>query len=143
MVYNKWKWRLVLIYLPFAILHVVLVIIDSSGFFASNEFVDLGSLILFIFFDITFLVTGFLFFNKTRRNEQLKIRWKGRFLLLAFISFTIGVLLEIMGDIFFQTSDVLRLISALFLISSAIEYYLGFFIPERLLGWLKRDEMSN
>ena len=60
------------------------------------------------------------------------IQWRGRFMLIAFISFTIGALFDSAIPMSSLTIVLIRLL----LISSAIEYYLGFFFPDRLANWL-------
>ncbi|MBD3255087.1 MAG: hypothetical protein GF383_08330 [Candidatus Lokiarchaeota archaeon] len=75
---------------------------------------------------ITFLITGILFTRESLKSMDQRIRWKGRFLLIAFISFTISALYESAAPLTTLSLALIRIL----LISSALEYYLGFFLPE-------------
>lgn len=79
----------------------------------------------------SFLITGILFVKTSMESESDEIKWKGRFLLLAFVIFSIASFLEVfrIDDISILTLIFTKL---LFLISS-ISYYFGFFLPK----WLK------
>ena len=78
---------------------------------------------------IIFAVTGIYFSIKSMGLEEAEIKWKGRFLLLGWISFTLGALL----DALIKTHTPFSLIiTRIILISSAVEYYLGFFLPTKL-----------
>jgi hypothetical protein len=81
---------------------------------------------------ITALITGILFAKESFKSEDLKIKWKGKFLLLAFISFSFGAFIEAV----FPRNPLVLVIVRLILILSSIEYYLGFFLPERLANLL-------
>ena len=94
-----------------------------DGFYA--EFAPFT--ISFQFFSVfTFLITGILFTKQSLKSEEQRIRWKGRFLMIAFISFTISALYESAAPLTPLSLSLIRIL----LISSAIEYYLGFFLPE-------------
>lgn len=148
MTYPNWKKRILLIYLPIAILSFIRLffLYNENSFLITILFI-ISDVILGIFI-ITFIITGYLFFEQTRKSDLLNIRWKGRFLLIAFISFTVGSSLEMIFDIFFYefSGETIFLlyytITRIILISSAIEYYLGFFIPKRLLRFLMKKEES-
>lgn len=122
-VYPKWKKNLVLSYLPVAIIYIItfLVLHLVSADFASLLIIT--SNIIPLFYAFTALATGYLFFRRTNMSEKLRVRWKGRFLLLAFISFTIGSFLKIILNLT-GTPRVVDIIPRLILISCAIEYYL-------------------
>ena len=85
---------------------------------------------------ITALVTGILFAKASFKSNDLKIKWKGRFLLLAFISFSLGAFF----DAVIPRTPLLLVIVRFVLILSVIEYYLGFFLPERLAYWLTKEK---
>ena len=74
------------------------------------------------------IITGLLFSLKSMRAEEELVKWKGRFLLIAFLSFTIGAIFDALIELNEITIIVIRLI----LIFSAIGYYLGFFLPNRI-----------
>ncbi|TFF97623.1 MAG: hypothetical protein EU547_03820 [Promethearchaeota archaeon] len=78
---------------------------------------------------IIFVGTGCYFSYKSITLEQIEIKWKGRFLLLAWISFAIGA---IMDAIIPTHTELTLILTRIILISSAFEYYLGFFLPAKL-----------
>ena len=93
----------------------------------------------FMFFTlISALITGFLFAKKSTQSEDPKIQWKGRFLFLAILFFIIGALLDAVsfGSVIMQT------IARFVLIFSAIEYYMGFFLPKKVEKWLIKDKKT-
>lgn len=77
---------------------------------------------------VIFLCTGVFFSIKSIKIDDPEIKWKGLFLLIAWCSFTIGALLDAALPLTAITLIIVRLI----LISSSIEFYLGFFLPEKL-----------
>ena len=76
------------------------------------------------------LITGVLFARKSLRSEKPEIKLRGKFLLAAFISFVIGGIL----DTIITANFVALLITRIILISSSIEFYYGFILPE----WMKK-----
>ena len=73
-----------------------------------------------------FLITGLLMGKECLRSENREIVLKGKFLIVAFISFLLGAML----DIILPLHPVGIMANRLILISSAIEYYIGFTLPE-------------
>jgi hypothetical protein len=75
------------------------------------------------------LIPGIIFAVKSMRSENPEIKLKGKLLLLAFISFTIGVIL---------TSSVpemtIKVIARIILVTSSIEFYMGYLLP----NWVKK-----
>ena len=80
-----------------------------------------------IFAIITTFITGVIFSKNSMASDDPRIKLKGKFLLIAFFSFTIGGALDALLPFTPFTLVLVRLI----LISSAIEYYLGFLLPKR------------
>lgn len=76
-----------------------------------------------------FSITGILFFLKTQKSENPEVRLKGKFLLMAFLSYSIG---SIIDAVVFTENIAILLITRLILITSAIEFYCGFILPEGL-----------
>jgi len=76
------------------------------------------------------LITGTLFGRKSLSSDNLEINLKGKLLIFAFWSFVIGAIFEILSHI----SIVILIIGRLILISSAIEFYSGFMLP----NWMKK-----
>lgn len=81
------------------------------------------------------LISGIAFAIKTIKIGKPETRWKGIFLLIAFPSFAFGGLL----DATVTTTPITLVIFRLLLISSAIEFYLGFILP----GALKRKLIKS
>jgi hypothetical protein len=88
-----------------------------------------------VFAIATALITGFLFSKKSFESEDPKMRWKGRFLLIAFISFTVAALF----DVGIPVTPATLVIARLILISSSFLFYLGFFLPEKLAKVLIKE----
>ena len=76
------------------------------------------------------LITGILFGKASLKVDDAEIRLKGTLLILAFISFVLGAILEILSGL----SIVILIIARLILISSSFEFYGGFLLPE----WMKK-----
>ncbi len=76
---------------------------------------------------VIMLVTGILFGRESLKSENPEIKLKGKLLIVAFISFTIGAAIDALFPIGFVVSRII-------LISSAIEFYGGFILPE----WMKK-----
>jgi len=89
--------------------------------------------LIFIFFSvISFLFTGVYFSLISMKIGDPEIKWKGRFLFIAWISFTIGAIL----DAALTLTPITLIIVRLILISSSIAYYFGFFLPKKLANFL-------
>ncbi|TFF97350.1 MAG: hypothetical protein EU547_04540 [Promethearchaeota archaeon] len=86
--------------------------------------------LFYIFVVLTIVITAFFFCIQSIKSENPTVQWKGRFLLLGFITFIIASAFEIFSAGFKLLQAIIRII----LIFAAIEYYLGFFLPD----WLKR-----
>jgi len=85
-----------------------------------------GIVLLFaMFIVINVLVTGVLFGQQSLRSKDSIIRLKGKFLIVAFISWGIGAIMDAALPLNIFTLTIARVI----LISSAIEFYIGFILP--------------
>ncbi len=85
-------------------------------------------LIYAIFIVFNLLIPGILIARESLKSEDKELKLKGRFLLAAFISWTIGALM----DAALQPNILTLTIARLILISSALEFYTGFLLPERI-----------
>ena len=98
---------------------------DSSkvGVLISPVDVDFGpiAIIHIVFNLVVFMITGFLFAFKTLNLEEPVNKLRGKFLLIAFILFLIGAILEII-----VTMPPNRII----ILFCAITFYIGFMMPE-------------
>lgn len=81
-------------------------------------------MLIHVFF---FLITGLLFARESLRSQKPETRLKGKFLIIAFISWTIGTSLDALNPIGF--------INRIILIISAFSFYFGFILP----NWLKNS----
>ncbi|MBD3339741.1 MAG: hypothetical protein GF353_11570 [Candidatus Lokiarchaeota archaeon] len=82
---------------------------------------------------IIVLISGSIFALETIKSDKPDIRLKSKFLLLAWIFFFVGAILDA-G--LFQFTAILLIIVRILLITSAIEFYFGFFLPETIKKWL-------
>lgn len=83
-----------------------------------------------LFLVVMVLITGLLFARQSLKSASPEIRLKGKLLFVAFISFVLGSVLEILSDI----SIIILIVARLILISSSIEFYGGFILPK----WMER-----
>jgi hypothetical protein len=90
---------------------------------------SIPSQIYFIFSLIVFLLVGIPFSRVSLRSDVPEIKMKGKFLLIAFISFSVGTVLD-----FAIPSPITYLIARLILLSSSLEFYIGLVLPR----WTKR-----
>ncbi|MEJ2248534.1 MAG: hypothetical protein P8Y70_06540 [Candidatus Lokiarchaeota archaeon] len=92
--------------------------------------IDYGPLLLIYILPhlIIVLVTGILFARESLKSEKRDIQLKGKFLIIAFISYLIGGMLSV----FSNYSPILLIIGRLITISSAFEFYLGFILPTKV-----------
>jgi len=79
---------------------------------------------------ILLFITGIIFASKSVKSENKDIQLKGKILMIAFISFTIPIFLEIA----FILPEEIILITRTIIGSAAIEFYLGFILP----NWFKK-----
>lgn len=82
------------------------------------------------------VITGFLLSIETLKSSDKKVRWKGRFLMIAFTLFLLGAILDSVS----WSEIYIVVIIRIMLISSAICYYLGFFLPDRVAKFLIKEE---
>ena len=123
-------YELLLFYLIFTAPELVAVFYGT--FFYRPQ---LFTFIFYVFGVTSILITGILFTIETFKSIDQKLRWKGRFLLLAFISLTISITLNGILTI----SPVIYFFIKILQISSAFEYYLGFFLPEKIAKFLIKE----
>jgi len=84
--------------------------------------------IYLLFSIILFLVTGFLFARSSLKAEDSEIKLKGKFLIVAFLTFTIGTLIDVIGA---ETpTEITILLARTFVIISSLCFYIGFTLPK-------------
>lgn len=143
LVYPYFKKQIVLIFLIISITYeiflfiflltdpTVVATIEGRFNMQSNFF----SLSFRIFAIGVVIITGILFTTKTMKLDNPEVQWRGRFLLIAFLSFASGALIDSL-----PLNPITLVLARLLLISSAFEYYLAFFLPGRMANWLTRKE---
>ncbi|TFG26059.1 MAG: hypothetical protein EU532_10840 [Promethearchaeota archaeon] len=78
----------------------------------------------------TFLITGLIFANDTLKSEDPSLRLKGKLLIGAFITFSVGIALDGLTPLNFITITIYRIL----VILAALLFYSGFFLP----NWLEK-----
>lgn len=136
---KKWTIIFLLICVPYEIYLIAALIInpqsignlegmfDSSHTIIPNIFRIFGILIV--------LITGLMLSSTLRKSEDAMVKWKGRFLLMGIISFTVGAFLD--AVLIFTPLELV--IVRFLLISSSIEFYLGFFLPQPIANKLIKE----
>ena len=102
---------------------------EEGRFDASHEMIPS---IFKVFGIFVVLITGTIFARKSMNSEDPSTQWKGRFLLIAMISFAIGAFLD--AALTFTPLELVLV--RILLITSSIEYYLGFFLPDPIANRL-------
>ncbi len=146
LIYPTYKKQIIFPYLVicvfyFIIYHILLFINIEYISVYKGHFQYQHSIFIYIFLVFTLfsaMITGFLFALKSTKSEDPRIQWKGRFLFLAILFFIIGVFL----DTFSFGSVIMQTTARFILIFSAIEYYMGFFLPKKIENWLIKDTKS-
>lgn len=83
-----------------------------------------------IIYIAVFTITGIIFGRESLKSEDIDIQLKGKFLIVAFMSFAVGAIL----DSIIPREAYLVIITRLILISASLEFYFGFIPPD----WLKK-----
>ncbi|MFW9828657.1 MAG: hypothetical protein ACFFEY_13780 [Candidatus Thorarchaeota archaeon] len=87
-------------------------------------------MIFLIIFLLIVVITGFLFANLSLKSKDKEVKLKGIFLIVAYVTFAIGALLDATIPFSEPTIIIVRLI----LILSAFCWYGGFLLPK----WMKK-----
>ena len=87
---------------------------------------------------LTACITGIHFAATSMKSEEIpEIRWKGRFLLIAFILFGISAI----SDAIIEMTPFLLVLMRSFLVIANFFFYLGFILPKWSKKLLKIEEM--
>jgi hypothetical protein len=82
---------------------------------------------------ILLIITGFLFTKESFKSDEEEVRLKGKFLVGAFITYGIGVVLELVcQQIPLEIAVYIITISRVLVIVAAFEFFFGFILPERI-----------
>jgi hypothetical protein len=129
-----------IICIPFELFLITMLIVNPQAIGSLEGMFDAHHTIISnlfrVFAILTVLITGILFSKISFKSEDLTVRWKGRFFLIGIVSFTMGALL----DAILILDPIPLVIIRLLLISSSFEYYLGFFLPDRIAKILIRQK---
>ncbi len=98
--------------------------IDQIGLFSTPFQIVYGVFIeiFLISFIVIFLIMGLIFSRETLKSDNPEIKLKGKFLMVAFISFAIGAFID-------SSIPEIFMIARIVLITSALEFYVGFMLP--------------
>ena len=92
--------------------------------------------IYFSIFILITIITGIMFAQVSIKSHNPEVSLKGKLILLAFISFSISAVVEAFGHL----SPLTVVITRIILISSSIEFYLGFILPRRFRNFFLKEE---
>jgi hypothetical protein len=128
-----------IICIPYQIFMFIFLLMDPSiigtriGLFYYKP--NLYALIFQISAILIVIITGILFSIKSIKSADPRIKWKGKFFLMAILTFVVGGTLD-MG---FTLNPVILVIDRLILMLSSILFYLGFLLPDKIAKWLIKD----
>ncbi|MHA1885721.1 MAG: hypothetical protein ACXAAI_03625 [Promethearchaeota archaeon] len=126
--------------LIFEILFLTFLFLDTNFIGVLNPPVDVNYKSFIMIFLIAFLliivVTGFLFANLSLKSDNPEVKLKGKLLIIAYITFSIGALL----DSSIPLNEALIIITRLILILSAFCWYGGFIMPRWMKKYLLRKK---
>jgi hypothetical protein len=105
-----------------------------EGRFNSDH--NLFALIFLAFSILSVLLSGILFARESMKASDPKIRLKGKFILIGIVSFCIGAIF----DAGIPMNSLSLVLIRLLLISSSVEYYFGFLIPDRVAEMFTRGK---
>ena len=124
----------------FEIVFFILLFLNPDLIGKLNPPVDVNYKFFIMVSLITFLlivvISGFLFANLSLKSDDPEVKLKGKLLVIAYISFSIGALL----DSAIPLNEITIIITRIILISSAIEWYGGFILPGFLRKFLLKKK---
>jgi glucan phosphoethanolaminetransferase (alkaline phosphatase superfamily) len=90
---------------------------------------------------LVFLITGVNFARTSIRSDNVEIRLKGKFLLIAVILFTVGAALDGLKPFLFESIlNVILIINRIILILSGLAFYSGFLLPRWIKDLILKEE---
>ncbi len=93
--------------------------------------------IFYLLFSIAlFLITGIMFARESLKSNNKEIRLKGKFLIIAFITFAIGTFIDAIGNL----TEVTLVLARTFVIIGAFMFYLGFTLPRFIKEILIKED---
>ncbi|MHA2275676.1 MAG: hypothetical protein ACXAC2_07920 [Candidatus Kariarchaeaceae archaeon] len=126
--------------LIFEILFITLLLLAPDLIGELNPPVDVNYKSFTMIFLISFLsvmvVSGFLFANLSLKSDDPEVKLKGKLLIIAYITFSVGALL----DSSIPLNEALIIITRLILILSSFCWYGGFILPRWMKKYLLRKK---
>lgn len=136
---NRRKLLLTIIFIFIVILDILVIIfifVDTPivGTLINAFTADFGFFgIFWLILDLILLGTfGFQIVKQSYKSNEKKIRLKGTFLLIAFISFITAALLDAIAGLIFPGEIIIIVFIRILLTSSAIEFYIGYIMPSSI-----------
>ena len=84
---------------------------------------------------VIILITGISFGYQGLKSDNPETKLKGKFLSIAFCSYVLGSILEVFSTI----SIIVLVLGRIIVMSSAVEFYIGTILPERIKKILKKN----
>ena len=126
--------------IPYEIILIALIVTNPSMIGAKEgKFNSDAGLLPTIFIGIALiviLITMLMFIRQSLRSDNLKIKWKGRFLLIATILLITGSFM----DAAITLSPATLLIARIILMWRLVFSYLGWLMPPSIAEWLTKDK---
>ena len=99
----------------------------------STFYVDWNPIIMIYLLSasLIFTVSGLIFSGQTLKSREPSIRLKGIFLMIAFVTFTFGVIFDVLL-IVPEISWISLILARTFGIIASIAFYIGFVLPNRI-----------
>lgn len=143
LVYPKSKWKIFSIWLAISVLYTIffmyylfsdpsILAVRVTRFDSETKYFVSGYVLLSLLMS---LITQFIFLKRSLQSDDAKIRWKGKFIFIAYIVFLIGAIL----DSVISLNPIALLITRTLLAFSSILGYIGWIMPDRVANWLVKE----
>lgn len=135
---NLFMYGTIVLTVVFELLIIIFLLIDRNLIVAEyvtelysilwSSFIQIFQVILLIIV----VSSGIIFARESLATDNKEVNLKGKFLLIAFISFAVGAVLEVFFTVNTLLGLIFKIISRIILMSASIEYLIGFIMPERI-----------
>ncbi|MFX1259734.1 MAG: hypothetical protein ACFFAN_17920 [Promethearchaeota archaeon] len=144
LLYPKWAKKITLITIVTGILYVIFFVIllftypSLIGERVARFDLTAGVYVLLYILITSVIGTVFIahIYINALKSEKESIHWKGRFILIAWLTYIIGSFF----DAALPLNIVLLIITKVVFISSAILNYIGWVMPDKVLKWLTKKK---
>ncbi|TFF99988.1 MAG: hypothetical protein EU541_03535 [Promethearchaeota archaeon] len=109
----------------------------EQGIYFSAKYSNFIRITMPIFLAASF-VTFMIFATNTLKATDLKVRLKSKFLIIAFITFTICSVLDMLA--IFSSNPISVVIIRILLMLSSILFYFGWFLPDFIVKMIKDEK---